>query len=305
MPVRRGTNPLVASGEDAWPESGPLWRRGLRRGYDSLTGLVGRVHLPGAIRALDVVGAAANLAGLHGPSAREVAALFPWLATADCRAVARHIAALRLKNRAAIALVDRGGIGRLATCVRWSSGDAWTTLFANPGGTVVLACHVGAFHGIRAAFHRIERPTLMIRDLHTEQQSSRAAALMQSIDYLRGGGVVVATLDGPGGTSTGEVVCLGRRVVMRRGAFVLARLTGAPLVPVVCAWTASGEIAIRIAAPIEPPTNGALDPIEIDTLMAQGAARWLDAYLRAEPQEIWLSTLRHYLSAPPAERGAG
>ena len=39
--------------------------------------------------------------------------------------------------------------------------------------------------------------------------------------------------------------------------------------------------------------------------MAARTARWLDAYLRAEPQEIWLSTLRHYLSAPLARGREG
>ena len=248
----------------------------------------------------DRTGRTANRVGLHGPSRGEVARLYDWLPARRVGEVARDIAALRLKNRAVIAVVGHDGVAHLSTLVRWQTANAWTALFDGNGGKVVLVGHVGVFFGLRAAFHAIGRPVLMLRDLPMEQEGSRAAALMRSVDYVRHGGVVVATIDGPGGTSTRDVECLGRRIVLRRGPFVLARLTGAPLIPVVCSWTTRGQILVRIAPPIQRPVNGFSTAADFENDMAARTAHWLDEYLRAEPQEIWLSTLRHYLAAPRA-----
>lgn len=295
-------NPLLRSGEDSRPRASPARRKQVRRLYDSVATQLARASVPGAIAVLDAVGRAANLAALHGPSASEVAALYGWLPSHRLGAVARNISALHLKNRAAIALVQGDRIADLSKLVRWSSESARRELVDAGGGKLIAACHVGAFFGIRAAFHGIDRPVLMMRDLRMSDAASRASALKRAIDHLRAGGLVVATLDGPGGTSTGEVTCLGRRIVLRRGAFTLARLTGAPLVPVVCAWTTRSHIDVRIAAPIERSRSAELTATALEDDMAVRTARWLDAYLRAEPQEIWLSTLRNYLAAPRANQ---
>jgi hypothetical protein len=272
----------------------------LRRLYDSVAAGLARIHLPSTIAVLDVAGRAANLAAFHGPSPAEVAALYEWLPRHRLGGVARNISALHLKNRAAIALVQRDRTADLSKLVRWSCDSGRHDLVEDGGARLVVACHVGAFFGIRAAFHGINRPVLMLRDLPMSDAASRAAALKRAIDHLRAGGLVVATLDGPGGTSTGEVTCLGRRIVLRRGPFTLARLTGTPLVPVVCAWTRQSHVEVRIASPIEPPRSDGLTSTGLEDDMAVRTAQWLDAYLRAEPQEIWPSTLRQYLAAPRA-----
>jgi lauroyl/myristoyl acyltransferase len=163
---------------------------------------------------------------------------------------------------------------------------------------------VGAFHGIRAALASIKRAELVMRDMPMHDAASRAAALKRAVDHVKDGGIVVATIDGPGGSSTGEVTCLGRRIVLRRGPFVLTRLTRAPLIPVVCAWTPRGQIEVRHGPPIDPAWDPALAGTGLETAMAARIASWLDGYLRDEPQEIWLSTLRHFLAAPLADRAA-
>lgn len=295
-------NPLLGSSEDRRPHAGPARRKHVRRLYDAVARRLARAHLPGTIAVLDAVGRAANLTALHGPSPSEVAALYDWLPSRRLGAVARNISALHLKNRAAIALVKNDRTADLSKLVRWSSDSARRELVEGGGARLVVACHVGAFFGIRAAFHGINRSVLTLRDLPMSNAASRASALKRAIDHLRAGGLVVATLDGPGGTSTGEVRCLGRRIVLRRGPFSLARITGAPLVPVVCAWTRQSHIEVRIAAPIERPRSVDLTSTELEDDMAVRTAGWLDAYLRAEPQEIWLSTLRHFLAAPRADQ---
>ena len=184
--------------------------------YDASVVALTTVHLSGAIASLDALGRLANRAGVHGPSRAEVTALYPWLPVQGLGKIARDIAALRLKNRAAVALVDQGRTDRLASLVEQSSKSFGAELFGR-GGTVVMACHVGAFLGIRAALHSFGQEALVLRDVPIQDFTSRAAALKRSVDYLRDGGLVVGTIDGPGGTSTSEVECLGRRIVFRRG----------------------------------------------------------------------------------------
>jgi hypothetical protein len=292
-------NPLVQDIDAQWPAGTSAWRRRGTRAYDALVRGAARVHLPATMAAIDAAGRLAHRAGLHGPRAADVRALFDWLPDGRIDALARDIAALHLKNRAAIALVDGGRIADLARLAQWRSAADRAMVAEGRAGLLIVAAHIGAFFGIRAALHGIERPVLMMRDIAQPDASSRAAVLKRAVDCLRAGEIVVATLDGPGGTNTCDVSCLGRRIVLRRGVFTLARLTSTPIVPVVCAWTPHHRIDVQIAPAIDPRGDGDGPPLSEDE-MAHRAARWLDAYLRAEPQQMWPSTMRHYLGAGKA-----
>jgi hypothetical protein len=291
-------NPFPGGDEFRWPDAGPSWRGHVRRLYDAAAGRLARVNVPRAISLVDAIGRGANLVALHGPALSEVSTLYEWLPEDRLGRIARDICALHLKNRMAIAIVEGGRTADLAKRVRWSSDVARRDVLADRRGLVVVAWHVGAFFGIRAALYHLGSRVLMLRDLPVAEAASRAAALKRAVDHLRDGGLVVSTLDGPGGTSTGEVTCLGRRIALRRGPFTLARLTAAPLVPVACAWTESAHIEVRVGAPLLHRNIGNVASRELEDEMAACAARWLETYLRAEPQEIWLSTLRYYLAAP-------
>jgi hypothetical protein len=70
-------------------------------------------------------------------------------------------------------------------------------------------------------------------------------------------------------------------------------------VPVVCAWTPRHRIDVQIAPAIDPRDDGHGAALSEDA-MAHRAACWLDDYLRAEPQQMWPSTMRHYLGAGKA-----
>jgi len=302
--VTNAANPLVRDAEADWPDPGPAWKQRARRLCDATAIRLARAHVPSALALLGAAGRAANFSNILSPSTSEVAALFHWLPRGDLGRVARSIAALHLKNRAAIALVQDGRTADLARLVRWSDDARRADLMDGSQSTVIAACHVGAFFGIRAALHGLNRPVFMMRDLAMPDAVSRASLFKRALEALRAGELVVATLDGPGGISTREVTCLGRHIVLRRGAFALARMTGARIVPVTCAWTRRSQIDVRIAPPINRPdqANHALADFEHE--MAAGAARWLDGYLRAEPHEIWPSTLRNYLAAPQSPQGA-
>jgi hypothetical protein len=266
--------------------------------YGHTVGALGRLGPAATVRSLDMAGRAAHAAGLLGPRAHDVAALFPWLDTATQARVARRIATLPVKNRAAIAFVEHGGgMRRVAMLLDWQADHGGNAILRPGAGTVILACHVGAFFGIRAALHAAGRDALTLRELPLDTAADRAAALKRGLECLQRGGLVVASMDGPGGTSTGEVECLERSIVLRRGPFALARLARAPLVPVACAWTEAGRIDVRVGNALDVASVGA-SPGEIETRMAAAAARWLDRYLRADPHELWPSTLTYFLAAP-------
>lgn len=293
-------NPLARDGEARWPEGGPAWRNEARRRYDAAARRLTRVHVPSALALAGILARAANLASMHGPSTSDVAALFDWLPRHRLGRVARQITALHLKNRTAIAVVDDGRTADLARLVRWPDEEARRWLLDGRTGTLIAAGHLGAFYGVRAALHGTGRPVVRLVDGLTLDVTSRAAALKRAVDALRDGAVVVTTFDGPGGTSTAGLTCLGRRIVLRRGPFTLARLTGVPILPMACAWTPAHRIEIHVGEPIVRAARQDLGPAGIEDDMARRAAAWMDAYLRAAPQEIWPSTLRHYLAAPRA-----
>jgi hypothetical protein len=298
--MNRRINPLIESADDRWLEPRPVWWEHLRQSYDHSAAALTRLHLSGTVRAVDALGRLARRVGVHGPSPREVAALFEWLPPDRLAGIARDIAALRFKNRLAIALVNRGGTARLSELVRPRGERPSAAQLDRDGSRIIATWHVGAIFGIRAAMHRIGRRALTLRDLPLEDSSRRTRALKEAVDHLRAGGLVIAMLDGPGGTSTGRVECLGRSVAFRRGPFALARITRAPLVPVVCTWTRRMDLELRVSPPLQPPVMSDPAPIAFEDELASSAARWLDVYLRAEPQEIWLSTLRNFLGAAPA-----
>lgn len=99
-----------------------------------------------------------------------------------------------------------------------------------------------------------------------------------------------------GGTSqTAPVPCFGRARAMARGPFALARLTGAPLIPL--AAQLDGDRVVRV--PAGPPLagNGAGDALE--TSLAAAAAAWLEDTIRRSPGQLRRCVLQWLLDAPP------
>jgi lauroyl/myristoyl acyltransferase len=124
---------------------------------------------------------------------------------------------------------------------------------------------------------------------------ARARSLKLAVETVKDRGVVMAAIDGPGGVSSTTVPCLGRRIVVRRGPLVIARLTGAPIVPVVAQWMEHGRIRILTGRPFSLPA--ANDPL-FDQAAALAVARWLELHLTTHPEDLWPYTLRNLLASP-------
>jgi hypothetical protein len=144
-------------------------------------------------------------------------------------------------------------------------------------------------------------PALEVAATHGDEPA-RALVFQRALSRLRGGGFVLAPLDVPAGAAR-AAACLGRRLELARGPLALARLGGAPLVPVTARWRRR-----RIVAEAHAPVvvDGGLDPRREperwEEALAARTAAWLGDWLREHPGETGLGLLRALLSAPPADR---
>jgi hypothetical protein len=292
-------NPLLPTDRDRWFEPGPAWWRAVCATFDRVGVALAMTDTPAAVRLAGLLGRLARAGRLQGPSCEAVSLLFDQLPPPSALHVAREIAALRFKNRLATALVVRGHLDKLAAIVRSSAGvDQLQALAAAARPALVAAWHIGATFGVSAALHGVGLEALLLRDLPLADASARARALARAVEHIRHGHLLIATPDGPGGTSTGPTTCLNRIVALRRGPFMLARVTGVPVLPAAARWEPDGRISVEIGRPLVAPHD--VTPRGAENLLANEAARWLDAYLRNRPQEVSAYILSNFLETPTA-----
>lgn len=281
-----------------------------RRAFDALeAGLV-----PLALRRPEVaLSGAAALGGLRGrlsgrwPSAGQVRSLFPHLDRGEAARTARAIAALEARNRLLVACIRRAGLDPVRPLVDGSA-------LAGLRPPLILGTfHAGAVHALGPALERLPGPVLALRDgplfrprppleLATTEgdDQSRAAVFHRALTCLRRGGFVALALDVAPGPVL-RVPCLGRALELPRGPFALARLAGAPIVPVAARWRGS-KVEVAAGEPLVPLGKQASvegerpeQDGERETALAAAAASWLERYLNAAPAETGLGLLRRLL----------
>jgi len=248
-------NPIIEGATDDHVALGPRWRSAFRLRCERLAlGVLGG-DVSNAVRAASRAGALAQASGLVGPSRDSVLSVFPWLSHERASDVAKRSSALRFTNHASLAIVRQRGVPALSRLAVDAPAHVMAPLAGRSHGIVLVAWHVGAEFGISAALHRWNVPSLAMPHWYLPDTNARARVLAQAVEYLRGGGIVLAAVDGPGGASTQPVTCLGRRIVVRRGAFMLARVTKASIVPAVARWTSRGRIETSFGDPL-PAVEG-------------------------------------------------
>jgi lauroyl/myristoyl acyltransferase len=140
-------------------------------------------------------------------------------------------------------------------------------------------------------------PEHRVEYLHlSDSPASGAVALKRAVERLQRGGLVVIAMDGLQGQKKIEVPFLNRRVSVGRGPAVLARLTGAPLIPVVCTWApANWRIDFQTfdPLPLAPTATDAFDEVVMKT-----AVGWFDSYVRSNPGQLRLHRLHSLVTAP-------
>ncbi|HYH46827.1 MAG TPA: hypothetical protein VEG34_14170 [Thermoanaerobaculia bacterium] len=292
--------------------AGPALGRGtfdlLERGLERVTARAVRSPGPASFGAAAALGRLRNRLSRRWPSPEQVRTLFPHLDKGEAEDVAWAIGGLEARNRLLVACLRRGGLEPLRGLLRTP------TALADLRPPLILGTfHMGALHALGLALERLPGPVLALRQgpLYTPRppltivtsaggEQARAAAFQRALVHLKSGGFVALALDLPAGPGI-SVPCLGRTLELARGPFALARITGAPLVPLAASWERGGvEVqvgdVIAPAAAVEAPAeDSAAKSIRWEGTLAAAAAGWLERYVRETPGELGLGLLRSLL----------
>ena len=276
--------------------------------YAKLPAKGGPLAWPWLTRVAGMAGRSANHLRLHGPRVDELQALFPKSDRNSLRRLAPRVTELEFRNRVILESVRRRGLAALAPL---TVADVSWRKVSPPA--ILVSFHMGALYALPAALSALEAPALVIREGPFYEPppghavaftrggvEQRAGVLADAVRQLRGHGFVVLAVDRPGGAPTDPVACLGRLVEFRRGAFALSRITGAPIVPVTARWESGRRIRVVAHAPLARPLASADDARGFEGELARAAAVWLDAYLSASPDQLWLGSLFELVDAPRA-----
>ena len=253
-----------------------------------------------ALSAASARGSLRNRLSRRWPSPAQVQALFPQLGPRAAARAAWGIGALEARNRLLIDQIRRAGLAPVRPLVRTPAA------FAALRPPLILGMfHVGAVQALGAAIERLPGPVLLMRlgspytpsppveVASTEgNDQRRAAAFRRALAHLAGGGFVVLALDVAPAPGL-RVSCLGRTLELARGPFALARLTGAPLRPLVARWRRS---TVEVEAGEALDAGLAMGTEARESALAAAAARWLERYLLNSPAELGLGLLRALLT---------
>jgi lauroyl/myristoyl acyltransferase len=227
--------------------------------------------------------------------------------------IARRIRAQHLRNRGLEYLCELAGSERLDPFVTIRGAERLQRLHEGRQPAILLLWHVGPHVAALAALQRLGIPVLFLarewvgfrlppsfRVLPISGNAAeRAFALKHALRWLRDGGLVAIAGDGQDGGTGIDASCLGRRYPFRRGPAVLARLSGAPVMPLVCSWSAfERRMVVTLHDALARPACEAHEVDAFEQGITESAARWLDGYLRARPAAFQQLSMRDFLSAP-------
>jgi lauroyl/myristoyl acyltransferase len=246
------------------------------------------------------------------PSAADVGSLLPDLPPRRLRRIAREIRAHTFKNVDLVTVLNHAGLESIFPVVRCRGGDFLREMHARGQPAILISWHIGAhFYTIVAGLHRLGVPAHFLGQDFGKRLPpgfgilppgktlmDRALSVRRALQHLRQGGALVIALDGADGDSTFQASFMGRQVCLRRGPALLARLSGAPLIPIIQSWESwSGAVTLEIHKPL-PHAHFSGDKDSFDSALLTAAMSWFEAYLRASPERLSLGKLDTLLSAP-------
>jgi hypothetical protein len=245
-----------------------------------------------ALAMAGVLGTLRNRLSRSWPSPEQIQILFPHLTSRAAARVAWKIGGLEARNRLLVACMLREGLEPVRPLIRPPAFDGLRPPL------ILGTFHVGAVHALGAAIESLPGRVLTLRQgmmytprppaelVTTEGNTQRRAAVFQKmLGCLEDGGFVLTALDVAPGANL-RVPCLGRPLTLARGPFALARITGAPIVPLVARWR-GGKVEVETGAPLEGLND--------EERLAESAAAWLERYLLASPAETGLALVRNLL----------
>jgi lauroyl/myristoyl acyltransferase len=116
---------------------------------------------------------------------------------------------------------------------------------------------------------------------------------------LRKGGVAALAVDGSQGTKDVAVPFLGRQFQVSRGVAVLARLTGAPIIPCVMTWAGTDwSMNFRIFDPLPLPSLDSTTPAAFEQAVLEAAVQRFEELARTLPGQLRVDQLARVASTP-------
>jgi lauroyl/myristoyl acyltransferase len=171
---------------------------------------------------------------------------------------------------------------------------------------ILVTFHIGPYQAIGAALRLLPGDVVALtRDQYKRQadvtllpggenERQRVRAFRRALSTLRSPGFVLITVDAvtPGDyeVSSVEAPLLGGTILLARGAFALARISGAPVVPVIARWRGT-ELELVLGDAISPTLD--------ETAMAAATAQWAESYLREFPGEVSVFVLERLRAPEP------
>lgn len=154
---------------------------------------------------------------------------------------------------------------------------------------ILATFHLGPLLALFSLLEAMEAEVYVVKAFGGAQAGARE--LHRGLSVLDRRGIVVVPVDPASGTFL-DVEFFGRTLRMARGAFALARLSGAPLIPTLVVWRGQ-EIDLMLGEAIQPQAGdlpgGA---IEHERVMATKLASWLEGHLRAHREDVGLRALK-------------
>lgn len=215
----------------------------------------------------------------------DIRLVFPALSEAQARNTAGAMRSLEAKTLLFDWCLRRSGYEGIKPVVR--SDEQFSRMQAP---AILAFFHIGAFLGVGAILDQLNAPILALRrgflvdkpyvDIRVEDtgvdEQYRARIFLRSLEELRRGHFLVSALDVVP-AATISVPCIGSRLTLSRGPFVLSRLTGAPIFPIIARWEGT-SVRIMVGEPF--PTNVSEEE------MAAAAARCLEAHVTRWPADL-------------------
>ncbi len=245
------------------------------------------------------------------PLADVMKSLFPEIPEDRLAAVERDIALTAIRNTSWGHLLSLPG--QWDVCIRCHHHGQTQPLRERSGPAIAAMWHLGADHmvclglraiGVPAMFVGSRMPGAWFRHgalpgmefVLSGETGQSTIALKRMIDRLRKGGVVAIAADGSSGQRDVEMSFLGRRMLFSRGIAVLARLTRAPIVPILATWGAkdwSIDFHTFDALPLPPLDVTKPEDWEREAIVT--TVKFFEGIVRAHPGQVRLEQIMRYI----------
>ena len=238
--------------------------------------------------------------------------LVPELSDQQVPVIARRIALTAIRNSCWSGLVSVPGQWKVEISCR--TPEAAEALRNRKRPAIVAFWHHGATHVITLALQSIGVPVMVVggrtqpewimRTLSPETKiipsrgpRESALALKLSLDRLRKNGVVMMPADGVSGHVSMRAPFLGRSVPMTNGMAALARLTGAPILPVLTTWGEQDwSVDFRIFDAVATPPVETMERGAWEQEVMKRVAQRFEQIVRATPGQFRIETMAGYVN---------